>query len=334
MGNNGRQRKAIWRTCDYCGKRYKATLDQLKREGEMKGKFCSHSCVAKYSNKVRSKRLERMGRKEAEELSWEKDLAYLAGLITSDGSLQKDKPKVQFTNSDKELIDIVMEIIEKYTNKGRNKPTHCQKDESSWWVYQITSRKLYYFFQEVGIKPNKSKTIKEVNIPDSFFPDFLRGEIDGDGSFIYKPEQDIMSAKIYSGSKTFLTFLKEKINKIITSNQQGGIRDGNNVYELSFSLYDTQKIYNAIYCDTCQYYLTRKYSKVKKFFEKFKGREARVSHGPPSRRKLNFQKGMDIIKKYHENNLSMRDIASEYDVSYNTILSVLHLKHWTTRDLK
>lgn len=332
--SNGRERKAIWRECDLCGERYKAPLFRLKDDNPKHGKFCSSTCASIDRNNDRSRKLKEQGKRQAQKMSWNENLSYLAGLIASDGSLAKNRPRIQFTNSDKELVDMVIEIFDNHVKRDTTKPTRYTRGGSVWWVYKITSRKLYYFFLNAGIEPAKSKTINSIDVPDKLFADFLRGEIDGDGSFCYCKEKDTISTTINSGSKQFLVFLRGKINKLITNNTQGSINYNNNCYRLNFGLYDTQNIYSSIYGNDCEYYLHRKYNKLRKFFDSFEGSKVRNTPDTDSvGRKLDYQRGLDIIKEYHEENMSMPDLASKYSVDVHTIWDVLHLKHWTTRDL-
>lgn len=46
------------------------------------------------------------------------------------------------------------------------------------------------------------------------------------------------------------------------------------------------------------------------------------------------KEAIKIIKKYHENNLTRKDIAKKYNVHPNTIGEILNCRHWTTKDLR
>lgn len=42
---------------------------------------------------------------------------------------------------------------------------------------------FYKFLLRIGLIPNKSKRLSDLKIPNLYFFDFLRGHLDGDGSF-------------------------------------------------------------------------------------------------------------------------------------------------------
>ena len=117
--------------------------------------------------------------------------------------------------------------------------------------------------KKIGVTPNKSLTITELNVPDNYFADFLRGEIDGDGCLQnYKAK---FRCSIASGSKIFLEWLFAKLKDLVKVNG-GWIKRGKNVYELEFAINDSIKIAEFIYyADRPK--LTRKYRVVEKYLE-------------------------------------------------------------------
>ena len=231
--------------CKECGKEFKKLKKeynrQIKNGREENEFFCSRGCSTSYSNKQRYQKRDTKGKKEACKIKWSNNFAYFVGLIVSDGNIAKNRPRISFTNKDKELINYVKQIVEAIINK-EYEPIKCEKDGCVYWIYQFTSRKLYYFMKNIGIKPNKSKTIEKVNIPDKYFNDFLRGIIDGDGSF-YKRGGNY-TVTIVSGSKRFLKWLRNKISNKL--NLKGYIRFNRNVYSLRY-FKDSQEIANYIY---------------------------------------------------------------------------------------
>jgi len=327
--SSGRKRKAIVRKCNYCDEEYKARIDQLKLG---RAKFCSTSCSMAYRNMVESAYRMKKERGEANNIKWNQGLGYSVGLIVSDGNLSKARRRIRFTSKDKELVQQFKSIIEhNYINRQYDIIEH-NRGGSKWFVYQFSSGKLYYFLKSIGVHPNKSKTISKVDIPDHYFPDFLRGEIDGDGGFYNKGNK--IETAIFSGSYKFLKYLKGKINELITNNSQGSLHKGSGCYNLRFSVKDSQKIYKSIYHNDCKFFLKRKRNTIEEFFNsysnqsKFNRSRVCVDH-----RKISYQDGLDIIKQYFESDLSMRDIASEYSISAPVVCKIINLDHWSTEHL-
>jgi YHS domain-containing protein len=249
--------------CEWCGVDFEKKKKEYNRQLRQ-GRdyfFCGLSCGAKHRNRSQTEDKERQARNNP--IKWSFDIAYLTGLIVSDGTLHRKKPRIGFTNSEFELIEYVRDIVESEITGKTYKPIKSSRDGSVWWNYRFTSRRYYYFLQDIGLTPNKSLSITELDIPDQYFADFLRGEIDGDGGF--NEWLTNFQCSIASGSKEFLLWLLDKTKELIEVNG-GWIREGDNVYELGFAINDSIKIAEYIYyADRPK--LARKYRVVEKYLQ-------------------------------------------------------------------
>ncbi|MFA5934636.1 MAG: hypothetical protein WC827_02005 [Candidatus Paceibacterota bacterium] len=111
-------------------------------------------------------------------LKWTPDLAYIVGLLTTDGCLSPDKRHIIMTSSDIEQLENFKKCL-----KIKNKIgiTKNYKGIISHRV-QFGDIVFYKWLVSIGLMSNKSKILGEIKIPDKFFIDFLRGHLDGDGS--------------------------------------------------------------------------------------------------------------------------------------------------------
>ena len=89
------------------------------------------------------------------------------------------------------------------------------------WYYtlQFGNVELYKFLLLVGLYPNKTKTLKELTIPDKYFADFLRGDLDGDGfTYSYWDKRWKSSFMLYTGftsaSYEHLAWIQKKIHNL------------------------------------------------------------------------------------------------------------------------
>ena len=69
--------------------------------------------------------------------------------------------------------------------------------------------------------PNKSKTISKLSIPDKYLADYLRGYIDGDGSFsVYQdpvyPNSQRLYMRFASGSLKHLEWIQLRIKSLFS----------------------------------------------------------------------------------------------------------------------
>ncbi len=142
------------------------------------------------------------------------NLWYLVGLITSDGCLSKDGRHIDITASDYSYLSQLKEkigLLNRITNKYGHKKAVSHR-------IQFANRQFYDFLISIGLMPRKSLVLKSLIIKESYFHDFLRGLIDGDGSirrwFHPTNYNQQWSLRIYSGSKEFLEWLKDTVEKL------------------------------------------------------------------------------------------------------------------------
>jgi len=208
------------------------------------------------------------------------NLAYAIGLITTDGCLYSDQRHISLVSADKQLIETFNKCLGK-TNRITINPRSSLSKNDSYRV-QIEDVKLFRWLSTIGLFPNKSLTLGKIKINDRFFPDFLRGHLDGDGSIVsYEDKylQHINPKYIYqrlfvyflSASKKHLVWLKESItrltnlsgslNKKITKSQKGK----HPLYVLKFSTNEAKRLLNWIYYRPGLPCLIRKYAKAEQY---------------------------------------------------------------------
>ena len=112
-------------------------------------------------------------------MKWTTDLAYVIGLITTDGSLSIDGRHINLTSKDIEQIQTFARLLNLNNKIGTKHSSYNPK--GIYYQIQFGDVKLYRFLLSIGLSPNKTKTLGGLKIPNKFFPDFLRGHLDGDG---------------------------------------------------------------------------------------------------------------------------------------------------------
>jgi hypothetical protein len=238
--------KTVTQNCLVCDKPFEALLAEVKRGN---GKFCNLTCNAIHRNKNRKPK-----RKE-EPIVWSNNIAYLVGLITSDGNLEKEKKRLKVTNKDFEIIEHTRDIVKNEITGRTYKPVESEKDGCNWWNYQFTSHSFYDFCTNIGLMPNKSLIITELDIPDEYFSHFLRGLIDGDGNYSFNRDKYI-NIRIFSGAETFLKNLLIKLKEMYKIDG-GSVFLGSKSYVLHICEADSLILLPKIYKDDT-YSLSRK----------------------------------------------------------------------------
>jgi hypothetical protein len=219
----------------------------------------------------------------AKQTIWNKNFAYLIGLITTDGSLSSSGRHIVFTSTDKQLLQLFCSILNISENSIKpQKPSGYTKNKTNYkqaFRIQIGNVHLYKCLLSIGLHPNKSKTLGRLDIPDKYFPDFLRGWIDGDGS-IFTYIDNYMSYKnrkyqylrlyiqLPSASKSHLKWLQaniQRLNRIKGALALQHAKRSKYMWRIRYSKKESIKLLNWIYYQPNLPCLKRKYIKAKPF---------------------------------------------------------------------
>ena len=144
---------------------------------------------------------------------WTPSLAYVVGLVTTDGCLKTDQPNVvDFSSTDKELVNLYQQCLGIFAHE-----ISIQQRTGSYLLsVKISDPNYRAFLTNLGLTPAKSRTLGPLSIPDTVFPDFLRGCIDGDGSVWITRAQGrpLLGIQIASGSETFIRWLQQTVTRL------------------------------------------------------------------------------------------------------------------------
>ena len=111
-------------------------------------------------------------------LNWTPNLAYVVGLLTTDGCLSNNGRHIIMRSSEIEQLKTFNQCLGINNKIGDT----TSPDEVISHRVQFGDVDFYKWLMSIGLMPNKSKILGEIKVPDEFFIDFLRGHLDGDGS--------------------------------------------------------------------------------------------------------------------------------------------------------
>jgi len=203
---------------------------------------------------------------------WSSDMAYVLGFFTADGAMVKNKRKahfIEFHIVDREVLVKIRSCMDSNHKISYRKPAKSSYADS--YRLQFGSKEMFEDLINLGLTPNKSKTIKFPNVPDKFLSDFVRGYFDGDGCISYgkykskdrKNSRHMISSRFTSGSEVFLVSLHEKLGVVCMNG--GFIIDKDGAYELAYSARDSLALYKFMYNNVpASIYMDRKYKKFSK----------------------------------------------------------------------
>lgn len=185
---------------------------------------------------------------------------YLLGVVLTDGCIKTGtgKGSIDISSKDKDWL----EAIRVFTCP--KKPIYESKKDNCF-VLTLSHPEIRNFFILNKCTPRKSLTVEMPDIPKEYFPDFLRGCIDGDGCILLDRS---IHCELTTGSKYFanslFTLLKEFNPKLYCYN--------NKYYKLRFNGVYAYKFLKYIYYPNNKISMNRKIQLCQKainYYEKY-----------------------------------------------------------------
>lgn len=198
-------------------------------------------------------------------MDWSNDIAYVVGLITTDGNLSKDGRHITFISKDIDLIKTFKRCL-CLNNKITPKPSGYS--DKIYNKIQFGNVKLYRWLLKIGLMPNKTKILGKLDIPRKYFFDFLRGHLDGDGCFrVFKdpvyPNSERFYIVFHSASLNHLKWIQNKINRL--TGIKGWIEYSTRVWRLTYAKSESKILLPSLYYNKSIPFLKRKRNIIKYF---------------------------------------------------------------------
>lgn len=157
-------------------------------------------------------------------IRWSSDRAYAVGLIATDGNLSRDGRHLTLVSKDRDLLETFRACLD--IRRATIRPHRSGFGRVSLLRLQWGDRHFHDWLLGIGLTPAKSLTLGALAVPDSVFPDFVRGCIDGDGSVIvYVDRQHTAQCSRYvyerlyvslvSASRAFLDWMQASIHRLV-----------------------------------------------------------------------------------------------------------------------
>jgi hypothetical protein len=192
---------------------------------------------------------------------WSPEMAYVLGLIATDGCVSKSGA-VSLCINDKNLLEKVKDLM------GSAHTIKYYGHQEGLYSFNFSRQKLCADLNRLGIFPNKSLNIRFPDVPDAFLVDFVRGVFDGDGSVFFEKRSPSLPlrASFVSSSKEFIEALERKLFTLDlpkrTLYQQ---KTKNTVsYMIRYAHADSIRLFNLLYSQNTikkGLFLARKYDK-------------------------------------------------------------------------
>jgi len=196
------------------------------------------------------------------------DMAYILGFITADGCIKNNSFTFCLQDTDRVVLDYIIASLS-YTGPIRlyKKKKSPHKTMATIAIHQ---KKLVQDLRLFGLHERKTglENFPEL-LKEEFYPDYLRGLFDGDGSIQHIKRGGTSKSKrswcLVSASRTFLEDINLKIlSNICTINECVNKKTKRKYFYLYASnKKNLEKIFRTLYSNSTSFSLNRKYLKFK-----------------------------------------------------------------------
>ena len=153
---------------------------------------------------------------------WSADVAYVVGLIATDGNLGRKRAAISIVSKDVNLLETVRRCFVLSTPIKPHRGGYSNRCHHLAWC----DRSVYDWLRGIRLTPAKSLTLGPLSVPDEYFADFFRGCVDGDGSISTYTDRyhtakneryvyDRLYVSIVSASQRFIEWLGATVSRLI-----------------------------------------------------------------------------------------------------------------------
>ena len=235
---------------------------------------------------------------------WMPLMTYVLGYFVADGciAVRKDRKKSPYvfniTSADKKHLEKLRKAMS--SNHAISAKSRGGSTKKSYYQLQISNQIIAKDLINLGILPRKTYNLDFIKVPKRYFPDFVRGFFDGDGTvYIYTVNSTPqIKASFVSSSYDFIDKLNnnlcKNLNTPLKTIHKENKKDKLPRYTINFYIDDCKKLAEFMYKNNPLLYLPRKY----KIFQKWDSINRREY------RKVNYPSkiGWQLNKKVSVNN--------------------------------
>lgn len=204
-------------------------------------------------------------------LVWSGTMAYVVGLMATDGCLVNTGRHLSFDSADRELVETFLTCL----GRGPRYRTVRTSSGGRYFKALFSDIRFYRWLQGIGLTQRKSLTLGGIDVPEEYLLATVRGLLDGDGSianFTHAPTPTTYPRYRYerlwtyfnSGSRPHLEWLRSRLAPHLGTDGYLELRRGqpprHDFYRLKYGKRASIALLGALYEDRDAPCLLRKRS--------------------------------------------------------------------------
>jgi len=178
-------------------------------------------------------------------------MAYIVGLLTTDGCLISGQRKLNFKSEDEQLVRTFLRCL------GRPMVYGSVRTQSGNVVHvaQFADARFYEWLRTVGLSPRKSLVLGPIDVPDALVFDCARGLLDGDGSIVrYSYDgtgnargkrYEALRTQFTCGSRPHLDWLRARLDELLGI--RGSVHYASRSWRLTYAIRASTTLLRHIY---------------------------------------------------------------------------------------
>jgi hypothetical protein len=196
-------------------------------------------------------------------IEWSPEFAYAIGLLVTDGCLSSSQRHITLVSKNYEMLENFKRCMKIDSKIG----IHTSGVGITAFRVQFGDVLFYRFLMNIGIPPRKSKILREILIPDEYFFDFLRGHLDGDGTFYSYWDPRWRSSHMFytvflSASKAHMEWIRTKIFEKLGIKGHFTATGDTPMYSLKYAKAESLQLLPKMYYNREVVSLSRKREKI------------------------------------------------------------------------
>jgi len=231
-------------------------------------KYCRSECLSRRSKSEARLEAQKKGKvpqnyfeiNERFFSEWSTEMAYVLGLIATDGCISRSGT-ISLCINDKVLLEkvrVAMGSAHTVKHYGRQK---------GLYEFRFSRTKMVADLNRLGIFPDKSLNLGFPDVPNAFLVDFIRGVFDGDGSVFFEKRSSKfpLRASFVASSKGFIETLENKLQTLGLPKRNIYQHKTKNAvsYMIRYSHRNSVQLFDLLYGNVAKtgLFLARKYDK-------------------------------------------------------------------------